>query len=76
MTKRELIAALEKYADDEEVFILCEPIYGRDENGGELALYPGLCMIDEHDEVSYLGELAEILPEEQEYQYFGNGYMA
>ena len=45
MTKRELIAALEKYADEAEVFILCEEIHGRGENGEELAVYPGLSLI-------------------------------
>lgn len=76
MTKKELIAALEKYNDEDEVYILCEAIYGRNEQGEEIALYPGICMIDDKDEIDYLGEAYEVIPDEQEYQYFGSGYMA
>lgn len=79
MTKRELIVALEKYPDEAEVFILCQELHGRGENGEELAVYPGLCMLDDRDEVEYLGELCEIIPDtgEEQYQYYGgSGYMA
>lgn len=76
MTKKELIAALEKYNDEDEVYILCESIYGRNEAGEEIALYPGICMIDDKDEIDYLGEAYEVIPDEQEYTYFGSGYMA
>lgn len=76
MTKREIVAALEKYADDAELYILCESIYGVDEDGEETAVHPGICMLDENDGIDYLGEVLLIIPEDEEYSYYGQSGLA